>query len=73
MFLLGILPSIVFFFLMTRSSKVKRESTQLLRKLFLFGALTVLSAMTIGVSGDKILGSLDQKSMLYIFIDNFID
>ena len=72
MFLLGILPSIVFFFLMTRSNKVKRESTQVLRKLLLFGAVTVLSAMTIGFGGDEILGSLDPKSMLYIFIDNFI-
>ncbi len=72
MFLLAILPGIVLFVVIWRSDKVEKEPRGLLLRLFLFGALTVVSAIVVGLAGEAVFGFLDQGSMLYIFIDNFL-
>lgn len=72
MFLLAILPGIVLFVVVWRSDKIEKEPGGLLLKLFLFGALTTISAIVIGLAGEAIFGFIGKGSMLYIFIDNFL-
>ncbi|MCR4656736.1 MAG: PrsW family intramembrane metalloprotease [Lachnospiraceae bacterium] len=72
MFLLAIIPGIVLFIMIWKSDKTEKEPPKLLLKLFLFGALTVISAVIIGLAGEVVFGFLDPASMLYIFIDNFL-
>ena len=72
MLLLAVIPGIILFFVIWKSDKVEKEPGKLLLKLFLFGALTVVSAIVVGKAGELVFGFLDPGSMLYIFIDNFL-
>ncbi|MBR6402690.1 MAG: PrsW family intramembrane metalloprotease [Eubacterium sp.] len=72
MCLIGVLPSLVILVLIWRSNVGKREPARFLRKLFLYGALTVISAFILGEMGENIYGSLDKNSILFFLIDNFI-
>ncbi len=72
MFILAILPGIVLFVLVWRFDKTEKEPPKLLRKLFLFGALTTISTIIIGTLGEKLFFFLDPESLLYVIIDNFL-
>lgn len=72
MLLLAIFPSIVLFIVIWKSDKIEKEPAGLLWKLFGLGALTTVSAIIIGTTGEKIFGFLNPEGMLYILIDNLI-
>ena len=74
MLLLSIIPSIVLFSFVWKYDTVEKEPAPLLWKLFFCGALTIISAVVLGLFGEGILSSAvpDTGSMLYLFIDNFI-
>ncbi|MBQ7563609.1 MAG: PrsW family intramembrane metalloprotease [Lachnospiraceae bacterium] len=72
MFFLAIIPGIVLFAVIWKSDKAEKEPAKLLWKLFLFGALTTVSAIVVGLTGELVFGFLNPESMLYIFIDNFL-
>ena len=68
MLYLSILPSIVLFYVVWKGDRYEKEPPKLLIKLFLFGALSTISAMIIELLfGDVILGFMNQQGMLYIF------
>ena len=70
---LAILPCAVLFIIIWRAGKIEKEPPALLIKLLIGGALTVISAMILGLIGTAILEVLVvQGSMLYLLIDNFI-
>ena len=72
MIALAVIPSIILFILVWRNDKIEKEPASLLLKLFLFGALTIISAGLIGQTGTYLLQMvLPATSLLYIFIDNF--
>ena len=64
MLLLAVIPGIILFFVIWKSDKVEKEPGKLLLKLFLFGALTVVSAIVVGKAGEMVFGFLDPGSML---------
>ena len=72
MILLAVIPGIVLFVVIWRSDRVEKEPAGLLLKLFLFGALTIVSAIVVGKAGEAAFSFLNPASMLYIFIDNFL-
>ena len=55
MFLLAILPSIILFIIVWRADKIEKEPIKLLLKLFGLGALTVISALVIGMFCDDVV------------------
>lgn len=70
---LAIIPSIVLFIFIWRKDKIEKEPVGLLIKLFIFGALTTVSAIVIGMGAQYLLlDFLDEKSMAFIIIDNFL-
>ena len=70
---LAIIPSIVLFIMIWRKDKIEKEPVGLLIKLFIFGALTTVSAGVIGMGAQYLLlNFLDEKSMVFIVIDNFL-
>ena len=72
MIALAVIPSIILFIIVWRNDKIEKEPASLLIKLFLFGALTIISAVLIGQTGTYLLQMvLPATSLLYIFIDNF--
>ena len=74
MYALAIIPGIILFFVIWKFDKVEKEPPRLLIKLFLFGALTVISAVIFAYLGDRILGFVFKNpgSFGYVFIDSFI-
>ena len=72
MIALAIIPSIILFVLIWRSDKTEKEPLSLLAKLFLFGALTIISAMVIGNLGERLVRPLLGESLIFLLIDNFI-
>ncbi len=74
MLLLSIIPSIILFSIVWKNDTVEKEPPALLWKLFFCGALTIITAVAIGLFGEGFLSEAvpDQTSMLYLFIDNFI-
>lgn len=71
--LLAILPAAVLMTLVWRIDKIEKEPKGLLAKLFVFGALTVFSAMLLGWIGtDLFLSLLVPGSLAYLLLDNFI-
>ena len=73
MLLLAILPSIILFYVVWKGDRYEKEPPKLLIKLFLFGALTTISASIIEiVAGDFIFGFLDHSGYLFLVIDNFL-
>ncbi len=70
---LAVLPSIILFVIVWRADKTEKEPFSLLVKLFIFGALTTVSAMVLGSLGeDAVLSLVDEESLVYVVIDNFI-
>ena len=72
---LSVIPSIILFAIVWKFDTVEKEPPKLLWKLFFFGALTIISASVIGLLGQYLLlGGVfpDEKSYIYLFIDNFI-
>ena len=72
MIALAVIPSIILFIFIWRNDKTEKEPASLLIKLFLFGALTIASAIIIGQAGTFLLQlALPEDTLVYIFIDNF--
>lgn len=73
MLLLSVLPSIILFIVIWKCDRYEKEPPRLLLKLFLFGALTTVSAFIIEILfGDVILGFMDHNGILFQLIDNFL-
>lgn len=73
MLLLSVLPSIILFIVVWKGDRYEKEPPKLLLKLFLFGALTTISAGIIEILfGDYVLGFMDHQGILFAFIDNFL-
>ncbi len=73
--LLAIIPSIILFIAIWRSDKVEKEPVKLLVKLFLLGALTIISALIFELAGITLLSKIlpDPSSMTFNLIyDLFI-
>ncbi|MCR4731776.1 MAG: PrsW family intramembrane metalloprotease, partial [Lachnospiraceae bacterium] len=69
---LALIPSFVLLVIVLKGDKIEKEPASLLIKLFIFGALTTISAMLIGNAGTSVLSGLfDEGSLMYAFIDNF--
>ncbi|MCR5687233.1 MAG: PrsW family intramembrane metalloprotease [Lachnospiraceae bacterium] len=70
---LAVLPSIILFIIVWKGDRYEKEPPKLLLKLFLFGALTTVSASIIEIlAGDYILAFMDHQGMPYIVIENFL-
>ena len=70
---LAIIPSIILIVIILRADKIEKEPMSLLVRLFLFGALTTVSAMLIGSAGTEIIAVLfEGGTLVYAFVDNFI-
>lgn len=73
MLYLAIIPSIILFIFIWRKDKIEKEPVGLLVKLFVFGALTTVSAAVIGMAGQYLVsGFLEEGSLLFLLIDNFL-
>ncbi len=73
MLYLAIIPSIILFIIVWRSDKIEKEPVGLLLKVFFFGALTVISAMVVGLFTQNIVADfINEESLLFILIDNFL-
>ncbi|MCR5302130.1 MAG: PrsW family intramembrane metalloprotease [Lachnospiraceae bacterium] len=73
MLLLSVLPSIVLFIVIWKCDRYEKEPPRLLLRLFLFGALTTVSASIIeSLFEDVILGFMNQQGILFLLIDNFL-
>jgi RsiW-degrading membrane proteinase PrsW (M82 family) len=71
--LLAVIPGIVLFIVVWKNDGYEKEPPKLLLKLFLFGALTTISAMIIEILFDSvILAFMDHGRILYQLIDNFL-
>ncbi|MBO4845335.1 MAG: PrsW family intramembrane metalloprotease [Lachnospiraceae bacterium] len=71
--LLSVLPSIVLFIFVWKKDKIEKEPPKLLLKLFLFGALTTVSAMILGEIFTVItLEFIYEDTLTFAIIDNFI-
>ena len=73
MLFLSVLPSIILFIVVWKGDRYEKEPSGLLIKLFIFGALTTVSAMIIEILfSDYILAFMDHQGMLYLLIENFL-
>ncbi len=73
MLYLAIIPSIILFIFIWCKDKIEKEPVGLLVKLFIFGALTTVSAAVIGIAGQYLVsGFLEEGSLLFLLIDNFL-
>ena len=71
--LLSILPSIVLFTVVWKKDKIEKEPPKLLFKLFVFGALSTVSAMILGEIFTVItLEFIYEDTLTFALIDNFI-
>ena len=72
--ILSVIPSIILFVVTWRSDKVEKEPAKLLIKLFLFGALTIISALIFEFTGITLLSKIvpDQSSMVFSLIYDFL-
>lgn len=71
--LLSVLPSIVLFIFVWKKDKIEKEPPKLLLKLFLFGALSTVSAMILGEIFTVItLEFIYEDTLTFAIIDNFI-
>ncbi len=73
MLILAIVPSLILLFAVWKFDTVEKEPIGLLAKLFLGGALTILSAQLIGFLGEKLLRVFckDVYELEYIFVFAF--
>ena len=72
-FLLGILPAVLLILFIWRKDKIEKEPPGLLVKLFLFGALTTVSAFILEIIGELVFGLFfPQESTIYCFLFYFI-
>ena len=74
MYALAIIPGIILFIIVWKFDKVEKEPPGLLIKLFLCGALTIISAVLLGLLGKAAMNLVisDTRSLLYILIESFI-
>ena len=74
MFLTGLalLPAIALVVWIYRQDKVEKEPRGLLRKIFLFGVLSVIPAMILEIILDEVfLVFMDADTLCYVILDNF--
>lgn len=74
MYALAIIPAIILFIIVWKFDTVEKEPAGLVIKLFLCGALTIISAILIGLLGDRVMRYIikDPGSLTYIFVDSFV-
>lgn len=71
--LLAVLPAIVLMGYIWKLDAIEKEPRGLLAKLFVCGALTVISAILLGMLGNTLfLSVLVPGSLAYLLVDNFI-
>jgi RsiW-degrading membrane proteinase PrsW (M82 family) len=71
--LLAILPAAVLMRMIWRMDAIEKEPAGLLAKLFVGGALTIISAIALGMLGTSVILSwFIPGSLVYLFLDNFI-
>ena len=70
----ALLPCIVMLFYIYKKDRIEKEPTGLLIKLFIFGCISTIPAMILEIVGTNILAAigLDQESILFILIENFL-
>ncbi len=69
--LLAVIPAVIIMFNVRKLDKAEPEPRGLLAKLFIFGALTVISAVLLGMVAEA-LNIFDEGTTAYILFDNFI-
>lgn len=70
---LAVIPSMILFFVVWYGDRVEKEPPRLLLKLFLFGALSTVSAVILELVGELMLGIFTEEgSLLYLLLNNFI-
>ncbi|MCR5595759.1 MAG: PrsW family intramembrane metalloprotease [Lachnospiraceae bacterium] len=70
---LAVIPGIILFIFVWRNDRIEKEPAKLLWILFFLGALTILSAMLIGMAGEYVVTMfMRDDTMLFVLIDNFI-
>lgn len=70
---LAVIPSMILFMVVWLGDRVEKEPPKLLLKLFLFGALSTVSALILGLLGGVVTRLfLGGEDLLYLLVDNFI-
>ncbi len=74
LYLLSLIPGVVLFAVVIKADTVEKESPKLIATLAFCGALTVISAVILGLSGNKLMAALGMRkgSFAFLFIDSFI-
>ncbi len=74
MLALAIIPGIILFVIVWKFDTIEKEPPQLLAKLFVCGALTLITAVLAGFWGGRLLHFLirDRGSIVFLFINCFI-
>ena len=71
--LLAVLPAAVLLRMVWRMDAIEKEPSDLLAKLFIGGALTIISAFVLGVFGSGVILSwFIPGSLVYLLLDNFV-
>ena len=74
MLALAIIPGIILFVIVWKFDTIEKEPPQLLAKLFVCGALTLITAVLAGFWGGRLLHFLirDRGSIVFLFINCFL-
>lgn len=74
MYVLAVIPAIALLCVVWKLDTVEKEPPALLARLFAFGALTVVSAILVGLIGNGIVNAAYSGSgrIFFIFLDSFI-
>lgn len=70
----ALLPCVVLLYYIYKKDRIEKEPTGLLIKLFIFGCISTIPAIALEVVGTNVLTAigLNQSSILFIFIENFL-
>ncbi len=69
----AILPVVILLFIVYRSDAIEKEPPKLLWKVFVWGALSIISACILGIILESVFGLfLEEDSVLFIALDNFV-
>ena len=74
MYALAVIPGIILFIIVWKFDTVEKEPPKLLLRLFILGALTVISAVAFSALGNMISGAVfrDTDSLGYVFVNSFV-
>ena len=69
----AILPAILLLLYVYKKDRIEKEPKKLIAKLFLFGGLTIISAMIIEITSCYLLSRvMSENSVSYLIIENFL-